>query len=201
MTQAEKLRATQEFFGPKAAGWEKRFPNDGPQYARAVSDLNPALGATALDLGCGTGRALLPLRAAVGPAGQVVGLDATREMLGEARRLGRDRVAKLILGDVLRLPFPAEWADVVFAGGLLPHLADAAGAALQEMARVTRPGGKLALFHPISRKALAARHNRVPSDDDIIAPRQLPRLCSIAVWEIIRIDDADDRYLALASRR
>jgi SAM-dependent methyltransferase len=201
MTQAEKLRTTQEFFGPKAADWEKRFPNDGPQYARAVSDLKPAPGATALDLGCGTGRALLPLRAAVGPAGQVAGLDATREMLVEARRLGRNQVAGLILGDVLRLPFPAEWADVIFAGGLLPHLADAAGAALQEMARVTRPGGKLAVFHPISRKALAARHNRVPSDDDIIAPRQLHSLCAIAGWEIIEIDDADDRYLALAIRR
>ena len=201
MTQAEKLRATQEFFGPKAANWEKRFPNDGPQYARAVSELKPALGTTALDLGCGTGRALLPLRAAVGPAGQVVGLDAPPEMLVEARQLGRDRVAELILGDVLRLPFPAEWADVVFAGGLLPHLADAAGAALQEMARVTRPGGKLAVFHPISRKALAARHNRVPSDDDIIAPLPLHRLCAMAGWEIIEMDDADDRYLALAIRR
>jgi SAM-dependent methyltransferase len=200
MTQPEILRATQEFFGSKAAGWEERFPHDGPQYARAVGELNPASGATALDLGCGTGRALRPSRAFVGSAGRVIGLDATMEMLQEARRLGRDSVARLILGDVERLPFPAAYADVVFAGGLLPRLADPA-VALIEITRVTRPTGKLAIFHPIGRKALAARHNQVPSDDDVVAPRRLRQLCSVTGWDIVWIDDADDRYLALATRR
>jgi ubiquinone/menaquinone biosynthesis C-methylase UbiE len=200
MTQPEMLRATQEFFGSKAAGWDERFPQDGPQYARAVGQLNPASGATALDLGCGTGRALRPLRTFVGPAGRVIGLDATMEMLQEAQRLGRDSIARLILGDVERLPFPAAFADVVFAGGLLPHLAEPVEA-LIEIARVTRPTGKLAIFHPVGRKALAARHNQVPSDDDVVAPKRLRQYCAVTGWDIVWIDDAEDRYLALATRR
>ena len=89
MSNRAALRATQQFFGPRAAGWDDRFSNDAPQYARAVGELRLRAGMTALDLGCGTGRALLPLRAAVGPSGRVVGLDATIEMLTEVRRQGR----------------------------------------------------------------------------------------------------------------
>jgi ubiquinone/menaquinone biosynthesis C-methylase UbiE len=200
MTDSSTLRATQQFFGPRAAGWEERFPDDAPQYTRAVAELALAPGMTALDLGCGTGRALTALRAAVGPSGRVVGLDATHEMLAEAQRLGRaGRVAALLLGDVLRLPFATTCADAVFAGGLLPHLADPA-AALREIARVTRPGGKLAIFHPIGRVALAARHQRVPSDNDTVAPERLTTLCAAAGWVLQWIDDAENRYLALALR-
>jgi SAM-dependent methyltransferase len=199
MTEPATLQATREFFGPRAAGWEQRFPDDEPRYARAVRDLAVAPGATALDLGCGTGRALAPLRAAVGSAGRVLGLDATIEMLAEAQRLGRDQLAALLLGDVLRLPFATGSADAVFAGGLLPHLADPA-AALIEIGRVTRPGGRLAIFHPIGRVALAARHGGVPSDDDVIAPARLRALCAATGWSVLLIDDAEDRYLALAER-
>jgi SAM-dependent methyltransferase len=199
MTTPTTLQATREFFGPRAAGWEQRFPNDQAQYARAVRDLAAAPGASALDLGCGTGRALVPLREAVGAAGRVVGLDATIEMLAEARRLSRDQAAALLIGDALRLPLADASADAVFAGGLLPHLADAE-AALLEIARVTRPGGRLAVFHPIGRVALAARHGGVPSDDDVVAPARLRALCAATGWSMLSIDDADDRYLALAER-
>jgi SAM-dependent methyltransferase len=199
MTEPTTLQATREFFGPRAAGWEQRFPNDEPHYARAVRDLAAVPGTTALDLGCGTGRALAPLRGAVGAAGRVIGLDATIEMLAEARRLGRDQFASLLIGDALRLPFATASANAVFAGGLLPHLADPV-AALAEIARVTRPGGRLAVFHPIGRVALAARHGGVPSDDDVVAPARLRALCAATGWSVLSIDDADDRYLALAER-
>jgi SAM-dependent methyltransferase len=200
MTDQSTLRATQQFFGSRAAGWEERFPDDAPQYARAVAELALTPGPTALDLGCGTGRALAPLRAAVGPSGRVIGLDATYKMLTTAHHHGRSQVGALVLGDVLQLPFATTCADAVFAGGLLPHLADPA-VALCEMARVTRPGGKLAIFHPIGRVALAARHQRVPSDDDTVAPERLAILCAATGWELAWIDDAEDRYLALALRQ
>lgn len=199
MTEPSALRATREFFGPRAAGWEARYPDDGPRYAQAVAELGLAAGATALDLGCGTGRALEPLRAAVGPDGHVIALDATPEMLREAQRLERAAHALLILGDGLSLPVAAGCADAVFAGGLLPHLADPA-AALRELARVARPGARLAIFHPIGRIALAARHGGVPSDDDVIAPARLAALCAATGWQLRHVDDARERYLALAVR-
>jgi SAM-dependent methyltransferase len=200
MTAPTKLQATRAFFGPRAAGWDARFFNDAPQYARAVDDLRLRPGMCVLDLGCGTGRALPPLRAAVGPSGQVVGLDATYEMLAEARRHGRGALATLLLGDALRLPFPSACADAIFAGGLLPHLEEPERA-LAEMARVTRPSGKLAVFHPVGRVALAARHGGVPSNNDVVAPSRLAKLCRATGWELEWLDDAEERYFALATRR
>ncbi len=199
MTDRASLRATQAFFTVRAANWETRFPDDAPRYAQAVQALVIPVGGNALDVGCGTGRALGPLRAAVGSVGRVLGVDATPAMLVEARRLGRVAVAALAVADALRLPLPDGWAAVVFAGGVLPHLDDPA-AGLAEWARVTRPGGTLAVFHPLSRAALAARHNGVPSDDDVLAAARLRALCAAAGWEVTALDDADDRYLAVAVR-
>ena len=195
----QDVSATRAFFGPRAAGWEDRFPADGPAYARAVTELGPAPGGVVVDVGCGTGRALSPLRAAVGQDGLVIGVDLTVEMLAEARRHGRGAIAALVLGDGGRLPLRAGRADAVFAAGLLPHLADPAGG-LAELARAVRPGGRLALFHPISRAALAARHRGVASDDATLSPRRLPALLAASGWSVVSIDDGPDRYLALAVR-
>ncbi|MEU1945504.1 hypothetical protein ABZ554_24530, partial [Streptomyces sp. NPDC020125] len=50
--------AVRDFFTPRAADWDSRFPDDGPAYAAAVADLEPRTGDAVLDAGCGTGRAL-----------------------------------------------------------------------------------------------------------------------------------------------
>jgi hypothetical protein len=68
---------TRAFFAPRAATWEERFPDDDPAYAAAVAELGLRAGQTALDAGCGTGRALPHLRAAVGRGGKVLGVDLT----------------------------------------------------------------------------------------------------------------------------
>ncbi|KIF72535.1 SAM-dependent methlyltransferase, partial [Streptomyces sp. AcH 505] len=88
-----------EFFGPRATGWDTRFPDDGPAYAAAVADLGVSDGDAVLDAGCGTGRALPALRAAVGSRGTVLGADLTPEMLGAAVRAGRHHDARLLLAD------------------------------------------------------------------------------------------------------
>jgi SAM-dependent methyltransferase len=200
MPSDEKLTRTRDFFGPKAATWEDRFPDDAPAYARAVADLAPPPGGVALDAGCGTGRALPFLREAVGPSGLVLGVDATPEMFAEATRRGRARLATLILTDASRLPLRAAAVDAVLAAGLVPHLADPA-AGLRELARVTRPGGRLALFHPIGRATMAARQGHAPSDADTMAPPRLRALLDGSGWSLHEVDDAADRYLALAVRR
>ena len=63
-----------------------------------------------------------------------------------------------------------------------------------------RPGGRLALFHPIGRAALAARHQRALRPDELLDPTVLPDVLAASGWVAERIDDADHRYLALASR-
>ncbi|MCT4351897.1 methyltransferase domain-containing protein [Streptomyces sp. Je 1-79] len=189
----------QEFFGPRAAGWDSRFPDDGPAYAAAVADLGLRPGAAVLDAGCGTGRALPALRSAVGPTGTVIGADLTPEMLGEAVRAGRDKAAALVLTDVARLPLRDGALDAVFGAGLISHLADPA-ADLRELARVVRPGGGLALFHPIGRVALAARHGRQITEEDLRAEPNVRPLLSGSGWRMVSYVDEDDRYLVLAVR-
>ena len=188
-----------EFFGARAADWDGRFPDDGPAYAAAVAELALRAGDRVLDAGCGTGRALPPLRAAVGPSGVVVGADLTPAMLEAAVRAGRDREGCLLLADVAALPLRPESLDAVFAAGLIAHLPQPE-ANLRELARVVRPGGTLALFHPIGRAALAARQGRQITADDLRAEPNLRPLLAGSGWRMTSYADEDARFLALAVR-
>ncbi|MFF3205514.1 class I SAM-dependent methyltransferase [Streptomyces sp. NPDC002962] len=189
----------QEFFGARAADWDSRFPDDGPAYAAAVGRLGLRAGDRVLDAGCGTGRALTPLRAAVGPSGVVVGADLTPAMLVAAVRAGRDRAGRLMLADVTALPFRSASLDAVFAAGLIAHL-PRPEENLRELARVVRPGGTLALFHPIGRAALAARQGRQLTPEDLRAEPNLRPMLAGSGWRLTSYADEDTRFLALAVR-
>ena len=189
----------QEFFSARAADWDSRFPDDGPAYAAAVAELGLRVGDRVLDAGCGTGRALPPLRAAVGPSGVVVGADLTPAMLEAAVRAGRDRDGQLLLADVAALPLRSRSLDAVFGAGLISHLPRPAEN-LRELARVVRPGGVLALFHPIGRAALAARQGRRITPEDLRAESNLRPLLAGSGWRMTSYADEDARFLALAVR-
>ncbi|MEV8032213.1 class I SAM-dependent methyltransferase [Streptomyces sp. NPDC086182] len=190
----------QDFFGARAADWDSRFPDDGPAYADAVARMRLHAGDRVLDAGCGTGRALPPLRAAVGATGLIVGADLTPAMLEAAVRAGRDRDGRLLLADVTALPLRTKSLDAVFAAGLVAHLPNP-GENLRELGRVVRPGGTLALFHPIGRAALAARQGRQLTPDDLRAGANLGPLLAGSGWEMTSYVDEDVRFLALAVRR
>ncbi|MGW4303987.1 class I SAM-dependent methyltransferase [Streptomyces sp. NPDC004646] len=189
----------QEFFGARAAGWDSKFPDDGPAYEAAVADLGLREGDRVLDAGCGTGRALPFLRSAVGSEGAVIGADLTPAMLRAAVDAGRDRDAALVLADVVALPLRSESLDAVFAAGLIAHLPEPAEN-LRELARVVRPGGLLALFHPIGRAALAARQGRELTPADLRAEANLGPLLAGSGWRMTSYVDQDDHFLALAVR-
>ncbi|MEV0372873.1 class I SAM-dependent methyltransferase [Streptomyces sp. NPDC050636] len=197
---ADQPHDVRAFFGARAANWDAKFPEDAPAFAGGVAELGLHEGDRVLDAGCGTGRALPALREAVGARGTVLGADLTPEMLQAAVRAGRDRSAGLFLADVARLPLRDAALDAVFAAGLISHLADSA-AGLAELARVVRPGGRLALFHPIGRAALAARKGRPITPDDLRAEPNLRPLLAGSGWDLVRYVDEDSRYLALAVRQ
>lgn len=193
------LRETREFFAAKAATWEEKFPDDGPVFAAAIAEMALPSEGLVLDAGCGTGRAFPLLRDAVGAAGRVVGVDVTPEMIRSARDRGRAEFGRLLIADVGWLPLRDGVADGVLASGLISHVPRPA-AVLAELARVTRPGGRLALFHPVGRAVLAARRGRTLTPGDIRAEHNLRPLLDAAGWSLLAFHDTDERYLALARR-
>jgi SAM-dependent methyltransferase len=102
-------------------------------------------GGRALELGCGTGRLLIPIARA---GADIIGIDRSAAMLDRARRraarLPRAVRPPLLRGDIRALPFASSSLRVVMApyGVLQSLVSDAALAAtLAEAARVLEPGG------------------------------------------------------------
>jgi SAM-dependent methyltransferase len=194
------LTETRAFFACRAATWNTKFGDDLPAYRAAVAEAGLRRDGTVIDVGCGTGRALPPLRTAVGPAGTVIALDITPEMLHAARPASAVARAALVLADARALPVADGSADAIFAAGLVNHLPDTE-AGLRELARVTRPGGLLVLFHPSGRAALAARHGHSVSHDEPLAEGPLRRSTAASCWQLTAYDDAPHRFFAVAERR
>jgi len=111
----------------------------------AVADLRE--GETVLDLGSGAGADVLISARRVGPSGRAIGLDMTDEMLDVARRnaagSGLENV-EFRKGYIEEIPLPDASVDVVISNCVINLAADKAKV-LEEVARVLRPGGRLAV--------------------------------------------------------
>jgi demethylmenaquinone methyltransferase/2-methoxy-6-polyprenyl-1,4-benzoquinol methylase len=117
----------------------------------AALELRP--GERALDICCGTGDLARMMAETVGSAGSVVGVDFALPMIVQAHRLAADRGGSpapsarpsFLAADALRLPFAAAAFDAAAVAFGLRNVADPA-AALREIRRVLRPGGRLAVL-------------------------------------------------------
>jgi SAM-dependent methyltransferase len=113
---------------------------EGPErdlMGRFAGDL--ADGSCVLDADCGAG---IPATAALAGEHEVVGLDAA----GEQVALAREHVsgARLVQGDLVRLPFAAGTFDGVVSLHAVIHVPrETHGEVFQEFHRVLRPGGRL----------------------------------------------------------
>jgi demethylmenaquinone methyltransferase / 2-methoxy-6-polyprenyl-1,4-benzoquinol methylase len=104
----------------------------------AASVVRP--GDRVLDAACGTGDLAL---AALEAGGDVTGLDFSERMLERARR--KSDAIEWIRGDVLALPFDDATFDAATIGFGIRNVEDL-DEALRELARVLRPGGRLAVL-------------------------------------------------------
>jgi ubiquinone/menaquinone biosynthesis C-methylase UbiE len=101
-----------------------------------------------LDAACGTGRHAAWL---AGRGHRVLGVDRSAAMLSVAAgKLAAEPLAGLALGDLERLPLADGAVDLTVCALALAHLVDPT-AAIVELGRVTRPGGRVVLsdVHPV----------------------------------------------------
>ena len=124
-----------------------------------LADLTLGPGSAVLEGGAGTGAALSDLLEIVGPGGRVVGVDPTVAFVEAARRRA-DRAgaagASYRVGDARALPAADGEFDAAFCDKVLIHVGPAA-AVLTELARVTRPGGRVGALEWQPHFALSSR--------------------------------------------
>lgn len=112
-----------------------------------IDELRLRGGETVLDAGCGTGGDAIQLARVVGPTGRVLGVDISATMITEAARraAGLGLPVTFEIGDAQDLRFDDHTFDACRSERMLMHVPDAPRA-LTELVRVTRPGGRVAVF-------------------------------------------------------
>ena len=148
-----------------SVAWLERVAALAPVRAgkqRSYELLNLGPGDRVLDVGCGTGADALALARIVAPGGEVVGVDASAGVLAAARRAAAAAgcPARFELADAGALPFPDDAFDACRCDRTVQHLPDPS-AAVNELARVTRPGGVVAVSE--SRNHVAESESRQAS--------------------------------------
>lgn len=124
------------------AGWRGALAGV-QRWLLACASLRP--GERVLDVACGTGLVSFSAANAVGPQGRVLGVDLSARMVQAARnRADAHRVAnaEFVRGDAAHIEAPAASFDAALCALGLMYLPDPV-AALREMRRLLRPGGRI----------------------------------------------------------
>lgn len=105
-------------------------------------------GERVLEVGCGSGVFLPVLAEGVRESGKVIGLDQAPTFVEQARqRTYETQWIQVDQGDACALPYPDQAFDAAHCERVLMHLEDPS-AALCEMRRVVRPGGRVVVAEP-----------------------------------------------------
>jgi ubiquinone/menaquinone biosynthesis C-methylase UbiE len=117
-----------------------------PWASRVIEAANPQPGERVLDVACGTGIVARSIAPRVGSQGSVIGIDLSPDMIGVARTAAETEglAIEWRASPAERLPFADGSFDLVLCQFGLMFFTDR-HAALSEMYRVTRPGGRVVL--------------------------------------------------------
>jgi ubiquinone/menaquinone biosynthesis C-methylase UbiE len=150
--------------GWSAAGLQRRLA----LFQELLDVVGPASPATVLDLGCGAGTYV---RLLAGLGHRALGLDYSLPTLARAMAGDPGGKGRYLAGEAYALPFRSESVDLVVSIGVLQALGDPERA-LDEMVRVLRPGGGLAI-EALNSLALTTRAQRVLATIRRLPPRVL----------------------------
>jgi ubiquinone/menaquinone biosynthesis C-methylase UbiE len=159
------------------------------------------LGSIVLDVGTGTGVLHPWLLDAVGTSGKVLAFDLSSCMLDQARVKRSCQNLVCFQADVTAIPLPGQTCDCVVCFAAFPHFYNKMQA-LQEMARVTRHGGRVLIAHLMSRRQIARHHHTSPevAGHCLPADEEMNRLFLKAGLGKITIQDKPGLYLAQGVR-
>ena len=145
-----------------ASGWAEWLVAQGQADAESVGEAERVLeaaalqpGDTVLDVGAGLGLLSLAAHDRIGE-GWVIAVDPSPAVLEELLHIAHETGAAglmYLVGDAEVLPLPDASVDAVVLRSVLVHVADTRAAA-GELARVTRPGGRLSLREPLDRESV-----------------------------------------------
>jgi SAM-dependent methyltransferase len=140
------METTVQIWGTPAEIYEQHMvPAIFARWAPELVDAaGVGMGDCALDVACGTGAVARLLAERVKPTGRVVGLDINAGMLAVARLAAPSQNIEWLEGSAVKMPLPDATFDAVVCQQGLQFFPDKP-AALSEMRRVLRPGGRLTL--------------------------------------------------------
>ena len=171
--------------------------NEPEPVRRFLAAVAPRGDERALDVACGPG---LLEKAFASHVREIVGVDLTPAMVTKAVAIDREAGisnAQFEVADALRLPFEANVLDLVLTRLALHHMPDP-GAAVREMARVLRPGGRLGVFDMTTSEITeeSAYHNLVERLRDPSHARALPlsefaQMLGLAGLELDKVETID----------
>lgn len=121
-------------------------PDVASQRRQVIEALQLTAGESVLDIGSGPGLLAAEMAAAVGPKGRVCGVDASEAMIAMARkRCASVPGCEFQKADATAIPYPASAFDVAVSTQVYEYVRDIP-AALAELHRVLRPGGRAAIL-------------------------------------------------------
>lgn len=190
-------------FDRLAAEWDNLpVPPDLYQRLERVAALGQLpCGGWALDAGAGTG-VLLPALLDRHPHAVVAADFAPRMVACLRHKYANYRHVIPLCADVTRSPLADDLFDTVYANGVFPHFPDRL-AALCELCRVTRPGGRLVISHIVGQEEVNRRHQAgapVLHQDLLPSATEVCALLAQAGWRVLFSEDVSDFYLIMASK-
>lgn len=157
-------------------------------------------GGRVLDVGVGTGVLLPLLRQALGPAGRIVAVDISAEMLRVAQSRHGAPGTCFVCGDAATLAEPACSFDAVICNSVIPHFDDLP-AALRHLAGLLRPGGVFIVSHATPRERVNAIHQAGPpaiQRDRLLPGETVAALLRATGLEVDCVEDTADYYFIRA---